>query len=163
MTKLMEALHFAKGLDPVADAFSGIINSDVVSMRDYQRLLFVIFVGVGATGTSTFTVEACDDAVPTYQTTIPFWSREITTGDTEGAVTRRAVAGFVNAAGSSKIVLIEVAAAAVQAARVNGAVGNHFVRLQAVESVDNPVLGGIMIIHGLGRYKEDVKATVTSP
>ena len=84
------------------------------------------------------------------------------TGDTEGAITRRAAAGFTNTAGSSKIVLIEVDAADVAAASVNGAVGNHFVRLNAVESVNSPVLGGIMVIHGgsPSRYKEDVKATV---
>ena len=78
----------------------------------------------------------------------------------EGAVTRRAAAGFINTAGSSKIVLIEVDADDVAAASVNGAVGKHFVRLHAVESVDSPILGDITIIHGEGRYKEDVKATV---
>ena len=94
MTELMESLRFAKGIDPVADAFTGTVYSDVYSLRDYGRILFVIYVGVGATGTSTLTVEACDDVTPTNTTAIAFWSREITSGDTEGAITRQAAAGF---------------------------------------------------------------------
>ena len=155
MKMLMEALKFAKGLDPIADAFAGAtVNSDVVSMRGYGRALFVVHIGVGATGSSTFTVESCDDVTPTTATAIPFWSREILTGDTESAITRRAAAGFVNTVGSSKIILIEVDAADLVA-------GDAFVRLDAAESVNDPVLGGILVILGgePTRYAEDVKAT----
>ena len=148
----MEKLHFAKGLDPIADAFAGTINSDVVSMANWRRVMFIIFIGVGATGTSTFTVEACDDVTPSNIAAIAFWSREITATDVEGAITRQAAAGFVNTAGSSKIVLIEVAAEDVEGATVNGNRGNKFVRLNAVESVNSPVLGSIMIMHDEGRY-----------
>jgi len=31
---------------------------------------------VGATGTNTLTVEACDDTVPTNQVKVPFWYRK---------------------------------------------------------------------------------------
>ena len=161
MDLLMENRHFVKGLDPVADAFAGTVSSDVVSMREYGRVLFIVHIGVGATGTSTITVEACDDVTPTNQTAIAFWSREITTGDTEGAITRQAAAGFVTTAGSSKIVLVEVEAKDVGEASVNSIVGNEFVRLTAVESVNSPVLAGIMIEMGgePSRYLADVKAT----
>ncbi len=67
---LMERLHLIKGLDPVADAFAATVSSDVVDMSEFSRVLFVVHVGVGATGTSTFTVEACDDIVPTNTTAI---------------------------------------------------------------------------------------------
>ena len=163
MSTLMQTLHFSKGLDPVADVFAGAdVNSDVVSVAEYGRVLFVIHIGVGATGSSTFTVEACDDVVPTNTTAIAFWSREILTTDVEGAITRRAAAGFVNTIGSSKIILIEVEAKDIQAASVNGAVGSKFVRLNSAESANSPVLGGIMIIHGgkPSRYLDDAKATV---
>ena len=162
MTQLMEKLHFAKGLDPIADAFAGTVYSDVYNIGHYGRILFVLYVGVGATGTSVLTVEACDDVTPTNTTAIAFWSREITSGDTEGAITRRAAAGFTTTAGSSKIVLVEVDAKDVAAASVNSAVGNKYVRLAAVEGVDSAVLGGVMAILGGSptRYAEDVKATV---
>lgn len=153
MTVMLESMKAAKGIDPVADAFSGTVNSDVYSMRDHDRLLFIVYSGVGVTGTSTLTVEACDDFVPTNTATIPFWSRDITSGDTDGAITRRAAAGYVPAAGSSKISLIEVSAKDLPAGKPN-------VRLKAVESVDSPVLGGIMVLAGGSRYKEQVGATI---
>jgi len=160
MNLMMESRHFVKGLDPVADAFAGTVNSDVVSLRGYDNVLFIVHVGVGVTGTSTLTVEACDDVTPTNTTAIVFWYREITATDVEGAITKAAATGFVTTAGSSKIVLVEAKAADVAAASVNSTVGNHFVRLTAVESVDSPVLGGITIeLGGPGRYVEDVKAT----
>lgn len=137
---LMEELHLAKGLDPVADAFDSTVYSDVIAMRDISRILFAIHAGVGATGTSTITVEACDDVVPSNTVAIPFFSREITSGDTEGAITARAAAGFVVTAGSSKIVVAEVREDALAAS------GFGYVRLKAVESVNSPVLAGILVI-----------------
>ena len=161
MQLLMESLKFAKGIDPVADAFTGTVDSDVYSMRGYGSILFVVYVGVGATGTSVLTVEACDDVTPTNQTAIVFRYREITATDVEGAITDAAVAGFTTTAGSSKIVLVEAKAEDVAAASVNSTVGNHFVRLHAVEGVNSAVLGGIHVVLGNpGRYTEDVKPTV---
>lgn len=116
---LMERLHLAKGIDPVADAFAGTTAAtDVVSLRGYDRVLFVVYIGVGVTGTQTWTVEACDDVTPTNTTAIAFWYREVLTGDTEGAITRAAAAGFTVTAGSSKLALIEAAAEDVAAASV---------------------------------------------
>lgn len=162
MTMMLERLKFAKGLDPAADAFSGTVRSDVYSLRGHGRILFVIYVGVGATGTSTITVNACDNVTPSNRTAIAFWYREITTGDTDGAITRAATTGFVTTAGSSKIVLVEAEAKDVAAASVNSTYGNHFVELTAVESVDSPVLGGIHVVLGGGpnRYAKSVNATV---
>ena len=156
MTLMMENLHFAKGIDPVADAFAGAnVRSDVYSMRGHGRGLFVYYVGVGATGTSTILVNSCDDAVPTTRTTMPYWSREIVTGDTQGAITRRAAAGYVYTAGSSKIILIEVDAKDLVS-------GDGFVELELDESVDSPVLGGVLFIAGgrPNRYAKAVSATV---
>ena len=155
MTELMEGLKLAKGIDPVADAFAGTVYSDVYSMRAHGRMLFIVYQGVGATGSSTFTVESCDDFVPTNQTAIAFWSREILSGDTDGAITRRAAAGFVNTVGSGKIILIEVDAKDLPAGEPN-------VRLAMVESVDSPVLGSVMVIAGgkPTRYAKQVNATI---
>jgi len=162
MQLMMEQLRFAKGKDPIADAFAGTVYSDVYSLRGYGNILFVIYVGVGATGTSTITVEACDDVTPSNQTAIVFWYREITATDVEGAITKAAATGFTTTAGSSKIVLVEARAQDVAAASVNSAYNNHFVRMAAVESVDSAVLGGYHAVLGgqPGRYIEDVKATV---
>jgi hypothetical protein len=138
---LMERLHFAKGLDPVADAFAGAsVASDVINCKNLERVLFVVYVGVGATGTSTVTVEACDDVTPTNTSAIAYRSRLISSGDTEGTITDRASTGHIPTAGSSKIVLIEVDVSQLAAS------GYGYVRLKAVESVDSPVLGSILVI-----------------
>lgn len=144
---LMEQLHFVKGLDPVADAFTGTATSDVVNMENYNRVLFVVHAGVGATGTSTFTVEACDDVVPTTTSAVAYQAREILTSDTEAAIAAKAAAGYIGTAGSSKILLFEVRASALAAS------GYGYVRLKAVESVDSPVLGGILVVLGEPRAR----------
>jgi hypothetical protein len=159
MTLMMENLHFAKGIDPIADAFAATVRSDVYSMRGHGRGLFVIYAGVGATGTSTITINACDDVVPTTRTAIAFWYREITSGDTQGAITRATSTGFVTTAGSSKIILVEVDAKDLAAVTASD---RGFVELTAIESVDSPVLGGVMFIAGgrPNRYARSVSATV---
>ena len=155
MKMLMEELRFAKGIDPVADAFTGTVNTDVYSMRAHGRVLFVIYMGVGATGSSTITVEACDDVTPTNTTAIAFWSSEMTSGDTVGAKVRRAAAGYVYTVGSSKMVLIEAEAKDLPT-------DYGFVRLNLVESVDSPVLACIFPVLGgqPSRYSRAEPATV---
>lgn len=141
MYKAIADLHFVKGLDPVADAFAGAtVYSDVVDMQDYGECVFVIHTGVGATGTSTLTVEACDDIVPTTTSAIPFRYKAILSGDTHGALTAAAAAGVATTAGNSKIYVVEVQASDLLAS------GYRYVRLKAAEVVDSPVLGGILII-----------------
>lgn len=158
MTLMLERLKFAKGIDPIADFMAGTKRSDVYSMRDHGRILFVIYIGVGATGTSTITVNACDDVVPTTRSAIPFWYRQILTGDTESAITRATTAGFTTTAGSSKIVLVEADA------KDMGASGYGFIELTAIESNASACLGGICAVLGApgggNRYSRQVNATV---
>ena len=55
---ISERIKFGKGLDPVADAFAGTVQSEAVNMGKYGRVGFLIYKGVGTTGTSTITVQA---------------------------------------------------------------------------------------------------------
>jgi hypothetical protein len=150
---LMERLHFAKGIDPVANAFASTVYSDIYNMKDLERALFVIYDGVGATGSSTFTVEACDNVSASNHTAIAFMYREILTDDTEGTLTAGATTGFVNTVGSSKIVLIEVREDALAAS------GYGYVRLKSVESSAVATLGGVMFI-GESKVPSASKATI---
>lgn len=151
--KLLQHAHFMKGLDAVADGFSGTATSDIYNMGDYHSMVFIVHKGVGTTGTSTITVEACDDVSASNTTAIPFTSKSITSGDTEGALTARAAAGFTTTAGSSHLYIIEVDSQEL------GDTGYQYVRLVATESVDDPVLGGILAIGYGNRYAQDVPAT----
>jgi hypothetical protein len=144
--ELLNNLHFIKGLDPVADAFAGTVTSDVVDLSNHESAIFLIYKGAGATGTSTITVEACDDVTPTNATAIPFYSKSITSTDIQGAMTARAAAGFDTTAGASQLYAIQVDASQL------AALGRSFVRLKAVEVVDSPVLGGIAIALAGPRY-----------
>jgi hypothetical protein len=145
---LLENLHFVKGLDAVADAFASTVVSDVVNMKDYESVVFLYHHGVGATGTSTLTVLACDDVVPSTTSAIPFWYKAITSGDTEGTLTKATASGFVTTAGSSQLYALEVRASDLLAS------GYQYVYTKAVESVDSPVLGGIVIIQGKPRHPQ---------
>jgi hypothetical protein len=150
---LSQTVHFVKGLDPVADAFAGTVYSDIVNMKAYSKATFLIYKGVGTTGTSTITVEASDDTSGSNVTAIPFRYKAITSGDTEGALTAATTTGFATTAGSSQLYVIEVDAEEL------GDTGYGYVRLKAAEVVDSPVLGGIAImLHG-ARYAQDIPAT----
>ena len=153
MNLMMENLKFVKGLDPVADALAGTVNSDVVSMRNHGNALFALYKGVGATGDAVLTAEACDNFTPSNTTDVPFYYREINSGDTESAITLAAAAGFTFTVGSSGIIIVEVKAAQL------AATGFPHVRLHSVEATNDPILGGILIILGNGRYKDAITRT----
>ena len=144
---LSECAHIVNGLAPIADAFAGTVYSDVIDVSEAHGLSFLVWSGVGATGTSTITVEACDDTTPTTTSAVAFKSQRVSnhqSSDVPGAVTARAAAGFDTTAGSNQIYLIHVDPQAI------AATGYRYARLKMVEVVDSPVLGGILaILHHL--------------
>jgi hypothetical protein len=150
---LTQCHHPVKGLDPVADAFAGTVSSDVVNMKRHAHVTFLVYKGVGTTGTSTITVEACDDVTPSNTSAIPFHYRAYTSGDTPGTLTAAASTGFATTAGSSQLYVIEVDNKALSDS------GYNYVRLKAVEVVDSPVVGAILILLSEPRYGQDVQAS----
>lgn len=130
--------HKMKGLDPVADAFAGTVYTDIVAACG-AGLLATIYKGAGATGTSTVTVEACDDVTPTTSTAVAFMYRACTSGDTWGAWTQATTAGFATTAGASQLYEIFVPASEI------GAEGYTYARLKFVEVENDPVLGGVLL------------------
>lgn len=149
---LMEQVHLVKGLDPVADAFSSTVYSDVVDLSEYNRALWIVYAGVGATGTSTITVNACDDIVPTTETAVPFYYRQYTVGasDVEGAVTLATTAGFLTTAGSGRLICVEVRADQL------ASTGFRYARAKFVEVTDSPVLGGVLVVLGEPRNRQRI-------
>lgn len=143
-------LHPVKGLDPVADAFAGTAVSDVINLENIIEGAFIVYKGVGTTGTSTITLEACDDVTPTTTSAIAFEYQANTTADAYGAVTAAAATGFTTTAGSSQIYVIYVHAAKLAAS------GYGYVRLKATEVVDAAVLGGIIFVPLKTRYEQAV-------
>lgn len=131
---LTQAVHFVPLLRPVADALSGTVASDEINMSDAHAVTFFIHWGVGATGTVTVTVEACDDTSATNTTAIPFKYRRNSATDVFGALTDATTAGFTTTAGSAQTYVIEVDA------NQMADTGYKYVRLKTVEVVDSPIL-----------------------
>src|SRR6266850_1868481 len=73
----MERGHFEAGLVPVADFLvnGAGVASDVINMKLYEYVRFILFWGVGATGTNTLTIEACDNVTPSNTVAVPFFYR----------------------------------------------------------------------------------------
>ena len=100
-----ERNHLVKVLDPIADAFSGTPTMEVINMENWGHCSFIIYQGVGATGSSTITVLAASNVTPDASSAIPFHYREYTTGDTGGALTAATTSGYINTVGSSRLVV----------------------------------------------------------
>ena len=154
---LIEQLNFynASLLTAHEDIFNGDPATDVVSMAGYQEMLFVIVKSAGATGTATITVESCDDTTPTTSTAITFRYKATTSGNTEGAVTAAAAAGFATTAGANQCYVISV-----KADELNGSDG--FVRMVMTELVDGACDGGVVTIGGSPRYAAGSLLDMTS-
>ena len=152
MSSFGEQHKLVNALSPVADAYAADPGCDVVSMAKWNRFTAVIHEGVGTTGTATVTVEACDNFTPSNTTAIAFRYKATTSGDTEGAYTTAAAAGFATTAGSNHIYMIEIVSAELPAGKPN-------VRLKLVEVVDSPVLAGVTYDLTEPRYASDSHAT----
>ena len=141
----LETMDFVMALDPVADCFAGTVNSDVFEVQG-EGAFFIVYTGVGTTGTSTLTVDACSTAGAAATTAVAFIYRVMTTAGTWGAATKATSSGFATTAGSSDMYLIDVPAGNV------GATGYGYVRLTATEVANDPVIGCIIgSVYGL-RY-----------
>ena len=150
---VLEQLHLVPGIYPVADFMAATVNSDVVKCESAVGMRFTIIKGVGALGTSTITIDACDDVTPTTTSAVTFQYRISTTPDTWGAWTQAAATGFTTTAGSNQAYEIFVRAADL------AAVGYAYARLHAVEVVNDPVVGCVNIEVLQPRY-QPVPATL---
>ena len=134
---LSQQVHMVPLIRPVADFLAGTVTSDEINMADAHAVQFVLYWGVGATGTTLVTVEASDDTSGTNVTAIPFKYRRNSATDVYGALTNATTSGFTTTAGSAQTYLIEVDT------NEMGDTGYKYLRLKCVEQVDSPILGGL--------------------
>jgi hypothetical protein len=159
MTALMlERSQTEVGLAPVAD-FAGAdpTYTDVISLKNHFRAVIRIMLGVVNTGTVKFTVNACDDVVPTNETAVDFWYRVTVAAAAPGAITRTtAAAGVTSAATASQIIEIEITQEDLIAS------GYAFFRLKNDEVVNDPALGAISITLYEPRFAGSTFLTATA-
>jgi hypothetical protein len=152
---LGQEIHWIKGIDPVADGFSGTVYTDVFEAAGLGAM-FLVYVGVntGGTGSSTLTVQACSNTTPSARTALPFYYRTSTTGDTWGDWTAATTSGFATTAGSSQMYEIRVPADVIATS------GYKYVQLKAVEAVDDPVVVSVLCgVYGL-RFAEQPESLI---
>jgi len=149
-----ELYHVVNALIPVAGAFTGTVNTVPINLKNYQHVSFLMVCGAGAVGTATITVEACDDAVPTNKTAIPFFYQECVATDIFGAVIKTADAtGFLTSAAANKMYKIEVDD------QMLAGTGFGYVRIKSVESTVGAVTGCIVAVLTEGRYQSETVPT----
>jgi hypothetical protein len=144
-----------QGLPPVADAFAGTVYSDIVRC-DGGKVVFIVQRGVGTTGKSTITVEACSDNSPAETAAVPFRYKTVDASDAEGALTEAAATGYTMTAGSNRIDIIEVDPARLAVE------GFAWCRLKAAEVTDADVLAGILILVEKHNIVQDQVASLLS-
>lgn len=148
--------HYIRGMPYAADLYAaGTVYSDVVNMKNHHVATFVINQELGSTGTATITVQACDDVVPTNRSAVPFYVQKyLAASDVPGAVTPVAAAGFNTTAEATAAIYVIMVDAAVLAAS-----GYSYVQLKAVEVVNDPVSGSVVIILGEPRNNDPIPAS----
>lgn len=147
---MRELYHVVNALPPTGDAFNGTIATDVINMKNFNHISFVIQCGAGAVGTATITVEACDDVTPSHTEAVPFIYQECISGDTFGAITKAEKDGFTTSAAANKMYKVDVDAEALAAS------GYGYIRLKSVQVADDPVDGSILAILTEPKYEQEI-------
>ncbi len=148
----MKGFHIAElghvvNIIPPVDINGGIVNSDVFSLGLYARCQILVTLGVTGAAT-TITVEECDDFVPTATTAIAFarYSEETAAGDTLGARTATAAAGFATSTNDSIMYVFDIVASELTDGRPN-------LRIVCSDPSSATLLSAVAILSG-ARYQE---------
>lgn len=136
-------------LTPAADVFTTGVDTDVVCLRDYRRVVFLVHVGAVEDGdvSNLITLNACTDAAKSGATPMGFQYSYVdytTSNDAWGAYANATASGFnfadaIGSANGGQLWLIEAKADEVAAA-LDGA---DFCYLTIAETADKTVLAGI--------------------
>lgn len=158
MDELFISGKFVKGLAPAADRWNTGPDTDVVTLRNHDKLLAIVHQEGGTTGCAAITVKACTDNAKAGATAIPFLYRVGASGagalgDAMGAVVQATSSGFVTTAATDRLYLIFVKGSDIQA--IGG-----FVYLTLTESVNDPVNASVDFLLFDGRYEGVSQPTV---
>jgi hypothetical protein len=145
---------------PIADFAAGSTISDIVCMSKYNTAYFLVYWGDQTAGTETLTctVVPCTDAAGgTTTTAIPFYYKRVSAGETNTAWTSSS--SLVCTAGDNQMYVIKVDAADLP--QVAG-VTYEYCYVNIAEVINDPCLGGCLIIMADPRYNEATLDAVTA-
>ena len=118
---------------PVADVFATSAESDVISIRGCESVVFLVMTGASVDNTNVITVLSCDDVVPSTETAIVFTVASVLTGDTNDTPTAVAATGKAfTASTANQYYIVEVDPADVAAANSNA--NDAYVRCTVTEA-----------------------------
>lgn len=141
----IENFQVLGAISPSADIFNGDPDSDVFSMKNLEKIVFLVAQKSGGTNTGTATLRVRSATSPVSSpagTAITFTHSKKTTGlsDTMGAPTKAVAAnGIVTTANEDTIHVIEVDAKDLPD-------GHSYVYLDTTETVNDPVLGAVVAL-----------------
>lgn len=155
--------HIVQGIVPAADRFAGGVSSDIVSLKDYNRVTFLIVTGaIEDSGISNVvTVDACDDTTPSNTTAVPFYRNSLqwsTTVDTWGALTLVSASGYnfmSNNAVANAVHLVTVTSDMLEA----NAPGKPYCRLTIAETANKTITAAVLVILSEPRNPQAVPVT----
>lgn len=111
MAKFSEENEIRTVLAPDADRWTSNPATDVVSLKYWDHVTFIVTEGAGGVGTRTTKVEKCTSKAAANNTAIAFNYRVGTYTGALGAITAATSAGYLQPAGANKHLIIEVDAA----------------------------------------------------
>jgi len=157
MSRLAQELHVvnvgsSSFIAANEDFLDGTVDTDVVNLGKYEKAMWIIQKGAGATGTTVVTVDSCLDVTPTASTAIAFNYWVCTTGDTYGDMQTATATGFTTTAGANQVYKVEVNAAELSDT-------HKYARLVCTEATNDPCDGSIVCVLGAGRHVHEVPAT----
>lgn len=144
------------------DMYEGNIVSDVWSMSNWNWAIVIVKKLAGATGTATFTCEACDNVTPdTHPNIGGYYYRTQTTPDTVSAWTYvTATTGTAITAGADAIWEFAIPASALQGG--SNRYGYEFCRVTLTETESTAVDGSVDVILVEPRVAQSIPASVLS-
>lgn len=148
-------MQFVTVVAPSADVFDGNPAGKPVRLDNAQKVLHLLSIGAGGTGTATITMEKCDNAAGDNAVAIPFKYRKATTDDNFGALTDATSAGITTTAGTNDQYLTEVDARDLS-------VDKPWVRIKLTEVVNSPVVGVCFAVAADFRYGANPMPTVVA-
>jgi len=158
---LLDSFHFTTAKVASDDRFAGTSATDVISMAEHARGLFVVQRGPTAGGTNpahTFTVESCTGTASGFTATaIVFKYAQVPVStDVQTAAARATTSGFSGGAPSTTgyLDVIEV-----DAKDLSGT--DKYVRMKYVEGTNSPCDGAVLYIGEQTRYQRDGSTILT--
>ncbi len=161
---LFDVGTIVQGVVPVADAFAGGVSTDVVSLKNHNRVTFIIITGaIEDSGISNLCkVQACSNAAASSTTDITFYRNSqqwSTTVDTWGALALAPSTGYNFTSANAVANAVHIATVTADMVEAE-APGYPFVRLNIAETVNKTITGAVLIILSEPRYPQAVPVSV---